>query len=210
MIGVCAERLYWRISLAVSKPSMSGMLTSSRIAANSLFRISFSASAPERAQTSSWPRSSSTVWKTRSFSGRSSTMRMLARSTVVVPRSSNSELSGTASLSAPRAGASGRPAWRGSSAMAGEHSHRVAAMTLGSSTTFIDVLLRSLQGCGARNYGEQARGESSFDTFRFAPVGQRLVVFTARESCLARRDFVRSPPQRSGAGPRTCRIMGAC
>ena len=35
MIGVCAERLYWRISAAVSKPSMSGMLTSSRMTANS-------------------------------------------------------------------------------------------------------------------------------------------------------------------------------
>jgi hypothetical protein len=47
MIGVCAERLYWRISPAVSKPSMSGMLTSSRITANSRCRISFSASLPE-------------------------------------------------------------------------------------------------------------------------------------------------------------------
>ena len=40
MIGVCAERLYWRISAAVSKPSMSGMLTSSRITANSCFSTS--------------------------------------------------------------------------------------------------------------------------------------------------------------------------
>jgi hypothetical protein len=66
---VFAERLYLRISAAVSKPSMSGMFTSRRTAANSFLRISRSASAPERAQTSSCPRLSSTVVKTSSFSG---------------------------------------------------------------------------------------------------------------------------------------------
>src|SRR3954466_10794831 len=76
MIGVCAERLYWRISFAVSRPSMSGMLTSSRITANSRCRISFSASDPERTITRFWPSSSRIVRKTSSFSGRSSTIRM--------------------------------------------------------------------------------------------------------------------------------------
>src|SRR5678815_4122550 len=80
MIGVCAERLYCRISFAVSRPSMSGMLTSSRITANSRCRISFSASDPERTMTRFCSSSSRIVWKTRSFSGRSSTIRMLVLS----------------------------------------------------------------------------------------------------------------------------------
>ena len=78
MIGVWAERRCLRISAAVSKPSMSGMLTSSRITANSRFRISRSAAAPDCTGTRFWPSSSSTVWNTSSFSGRSSTIRMLA------------------------------------------------------------------------------------------------------------------------------------
>ena len=80
MIGVCAERLYLRIRLAVSKPSMSGMLTSSRITANSRCSTSRKASVPERTKIRFWSSSSSTVRKTSSFSGRSSTTRMLARS----------------------------------------------------------------------------------------------------------------------------------
>src|SRR5678815_4054339 len=80
MIGVCAERLYCRISFAVSRPSMSGMLTSSRITANSRCRISFSASDPERTSTRFCPSSSRIVRKTSSFSGRSSTIRMLVLS----------------------------------------------------------------------------------------------------------------------------------
>src|ERR1044071_4740267 len=83
MIGVCAERLYWRISFAVSRPSMSGMLTSSRITANSRCRISFSASDPERTITRFWSSSSRIVRKTRSFSGRSSTIRMFVFSSIL-------------------------------------------------------------------------------------------------------------------------------
>src|SRR5437773_452043 len=78
MIGVCAERLYWRISFAVSRPSMSGMLTSSSTTANSRCRISRSACEPERTSTSSCPSSSRMLWKTSSFSGRSSTIRIAA------------------------------------------------------------------------------------------------------------------------------------
>src|SRR6185503_18905599 len=89
MIGVCAERLYWRISFAVSRPSMSGMLTSSRITANSRCRISFSASDPERTMTRFCSSSSRIVWKTSSFSGRSSTIRMLVLS--MQPPSENGE-----------------------------------------------------------------------------------------------------------------------
>src|SRR5215510_410157 len=80
MIGVCAERLYWRISFAVSRPSMSGMLTSSRITANSRCRLSVSASDPERTITRFCSSSSRIVRKTSSFSGRSSTIRMLVLS----------------------------------------------------------------------------------------------------------------------------------
>src|ERR1051325_3663130 len=80
MIGVCAERLYWRISFAVSRPSMSGMVTSRRITANPRCRISFSASDPERTITRFWSSSSRIVRKTSSFSGRSSTIRMLVLS----------------------------------------------------------------------------------------------------------------------------------
>ena len=51
MIGVCAERWRSRISAAVSKPSMPGMLTSSRMTAKSCSRSWRSASRPERAVT---------------------------------------------------------------------------------------------------------------------------------------------------------------
>src|SRR5678815_2439111 len=83
MIGVCADFLYWRISRPVSRPSMSGMLTSSRITANSRCRTSFSASEPERTITRFWPSSSRMLLNTSSFSGRSSTTRMLAFSSVI-------------------------------------------------------------------------------------------------------------------------------
>src|SRR5882724_1828582 len=83
MIGVCADFLYWRISFAVSRPSMSGMLTSSRITANSRASTSRSASEPERTVTRFWPRSSRMLEKTSSFSGRSSTTRMLALSSLI-------------------------------------------------------------------------------------------------------------------------------
>ena len=84
MIGVWADFLYWRTSFAVSRPSMSGMLTSSRITANSRDSTSRSASEPERTITRFWPSSSRIVWKTSSFSGRSSTTRMLALSSALI------------------------------------------------------------------------------------------------------------------------------
>src|SRR5262249_34257345 len=83
MIGVWADFLYCRMSFAVSRPSMSGMLTSSRITANSRASTSRSASDPERTITRFSPRSSRIVWKTSSFSGRSSTTRMLAFSSFI-------------------------------------------------------------------------------------------------------------------------------
>ena len=49
MIGVWADRLPLRISAAVSKPSMPGMLTSSRMTAKSCCSTCRSASAPDRA-----------------------------------------------------------------------------------------------------------------------------------------------------------------
>src|SRR6185295_14325429 len=82
MIGVCLVLLCWRMSSAVSMPSMSGMLTSSRITANSRSSSSRSASAPEAAITRFWPSSSSTTWKARRLSGRSSTTRMLTFSSI--------------------------------------------------------------------------------------------------------------------------------
>ena len=48
MIGVCADLRRARISAAVSKPSMPGMLTSSRMTANSCSSSQRSASSPER------------------------------------------------------------------------------------------------------------------------------------------------------------------
>src|SRR5688572_4738065 len=59
---------------------MSGMLRSSRMTANSRLSTSASASEPERAMTRFCPSSSSMVRKASSFSGRSSTIRMLALS----------------------------------------------------------------------------------------------------------------------------------
>src|SRR5438477_805526 len=82
IMGVCADFLYWRISFAVSRPSMSGMLTSSRITANSRCSTSRSASEPERTMTRFCPSSSRMLLKTSSFSGRSSTTRMLAFSSL--------------------------------------------------------------------------------------------------------------------------------
>ena len=101
MIGVCAERLYWRISAAVSKPSMSGMLTSSRITANSCLQDSLQRLAARARADEFWPRSSSTVRKTSSFSGRSSTIRMLARSPSL-GRSSVVEFASSAAQPAPQ------------------------------------------------------------------------------------------------------------
>src|SRR5207248_3020692 len=49
MIGVCAERARLRISAAVSRPSMPGMLTSRRITAKSRSSTCFNACSPESA-----------------------------------------------------------------------------------------------------------------------------------------------------------------
>ena len=59
MIGVWRDFLRWRISAAVSSPDMPGMLTSSRMTANSRSSSSCSASSPEDTATMFWPRSSS-------------------------------------------------------------------------------------------------------------------------------------------------------
>jgi hypothetical protein len=67
MIGVCSELLRCRMSRAVSKPSIPGMLTSSRINANSRFRRDLSASSPEFARTISSPSSASTASSETSF-----------------------------------------------------------------------------------------------------------------------------------------------
>src|SRR5579864_1425132 len=78
MMGVCRERLSLRMSVAVSKPSMSGMRMSSRMSANSVFRICLSASFPAPAGTTLRPGPlrrcsiASRLW------GSSSTTRMFA------------------------------------------------------------------------------------------------------------------------------------
>ena len=76
MIGVCAVWRRLRIIAAVSKPSMPGMFTSSRMTAKSRSSRTRSASRPERAVITFWPKPSRMVSYTRSFSGRSSTTRM--------------------------------------------------------------------------------------------------------------------------------------
>ena len=55
MIGVRSQRGCWWISVAVSNPSIPGMLTSSRMTAKSSFKRRWSASTPECARTRSWP-----------------------------------------------------------------------------------------------------------------------------------------------------------
>ena len=64
---------------------MPGMFTSSRITAKSWRRIAFSASLPEPALMSFWPRSDRTASSARSLSGRSSTSRMLTLSSTSSP-----------------------------------------------------------------------------------------------------------------------------
>src|SRR5688500_5328740 len=78
MIGmslVLSRSLIW---IAVSKPSMPGIWTSRRITANSSLRRSLKASSPEFAFTRFCPRGSRAASSAIRFSGRSSTMRMLA------------------------------------------------------------------------------------------------------------------------------------
>src|SRR5687768_16820218 len=85
MIGVWAERFRLRIRAAVSKPSMSGMFTSSRMTAKSCLSTCLSASAPELAMTISCPSSSTITRYTRCFSDRSSTIRILVVSPWAMP-----------------------------------------------------------------------------------------------------------------------------
>src|SRR5262249_54786192 len=80
IIGVCADFLRPRIRAAVSKPSMPGMFTSSRMTANSLSRTCRSASWPERTVITVCPNSARTDSRTSNFSGSSSITRMLTLS----------------------------------------------------------------------------------------------------------------------------------
>src|SRR4051812_30307883 len=80
MIGVCSLCLRWRMSAAVSKPSITGMLTSSRMTANSSRSSRRRASLPDEAVTMFCPSSTRIDSSARIFSGRSSTTRMLTLS----------------------------------------------------------------------------------------------------------------------------------
>src|ERR1044071_5267784 len=80
MIGVCWERGRERISSAVSKPSIIGMFTSRRMTAKSCCSSARRASRPEYARTIFCPRSPRIASRASSLSGRSSTRRMLTRS----------------------------------------------------------------------------------------------------------------------------------
>src|SRR5689334_7542280 len=77
MMGVVSLRGRCRISLAVSNPSIPGMLTSSRMTAKSSRKRQRKASVPERARTRFWRKSESRTSWARSLSGRSSTIRIL-------------------------------------------------------------------------------------------------------------------------------------
>src|SRR5712692_4581292 len=77
MMGMCRSLDRWRMIVAVSNPSMSGMLTSSRSTAKSRSSSCRSASAPEETQTTFSPRSASSASIALSCAGRSSTTRML-------------------------------------------------------------------------------------------------------------------------------------
>src|SRR5262245_22479035 len=72
MIGVACERSRPRISLAVSKPSMPGMRTSSRITAKSCLSASLSASSPDCAASSVWPSEASSSCSANRLFGSSS------------------------------------------------------------------------------------------------------------------------------------------
>ena len=77
MRGVSSERGRWRISCAVSKPSMIGILTSSSTTANSLRSSCRSASAPEEASTTFSSIGARMVFKAKRLVASSSTIRML-------------------------------------------------------------------------------------------------------------------------------------
>src|SRR5690349_13805150 len=78
MIGMSRVLSRSLIRRAVSIPSMPGMRTSSRISMKSSCRSCLSAWSPEVTATRFWPRGSRIASSATRFSGRSSTMRMLA------------------------------------------------------------------------------------------------------------------------------------
>src|SRR3954471_20105583 len=78
MIGVNRERSRLRMSRAVSKPSMPGMRTSSRITAKSFFSARRSASSPDWAIIRFWPSVESSSCSANRLFGSSSTSRILA------------------------------------------------------------------------------------------------------------------------------------
>src|SRR6185369_6441146 len=78
MIGVWRERSRPRIIFAVSKPSMPGMRTSSRITAKSFLSASLSASSPDCATIRSWSSAASSSCSANRLFGSSSTMRIFA------------------------------------------------------------------------------------------------------------------------------------
>jgi hypothetical protein len=82
MIGVVRLRSRPRMNLAVSKPSMPGIWTSSRTTAKSSSSSALSASSPEPAARRWTCRGSSTASSASRFSGRSSTSRTLGVSSI--------------------------------------------------------------------------------------------------------------------------------
>src|SRR4051812_44501341 len=112
MIGVCADLRRERMSSAVSRPSMPGMFTSSRITAHSLSRSQRKASTPDEAVTMFCSSSSRMVRNTTRLSSRSSTMRMFDRS------------SGVAALASSRGATTGICAFIDTSALQPRLEHR--------------------------------------------------------------------------------------
>src|SRR5919198_4953786 len=78
MIGVSRERSRLLIMRAVSKPSMPGMRTSSRITAKSFFSARRSASSPDWAIIRFWPSVESSSCNANRLFGSSSTSRIFA------------------------------------------------------------------------------------------------------------------------------------
>ncbi len=76
MIGVISDCRRWRMSAAVSNPSMSGMQTSSRITAKSWAMTRLSAAVPDSASTIRYPSGDSTDLRASRFEALSSTIRM--------------------------------------------------------------------------------------------------------------------------------------
>src|SRR5574341_2462482 len=78
MIGVSVERSRERMRRAVSKPSMPGMRTSSRMTAKSFFSARRSASSPDCATIRFWPSVESSSCSAKRLFGSSSTSRIFA------------------------------------------------------------------------------------------------------------------------------------